>query len=140
MTGTASPPPERNPLEEALENYQTMKQELQHARKRAAEAEGKCAALSAECAMLRSSLDSMTKNFLRVQAYANELTTRLDVVRETITAAQRGALQFAARSTDKLSIEPETAEEQQDAESVRSILDRLHPGHNEPFPEPLSRA
>lgn len=116
--------PSENQLREAFRSYEQMKQELIKARAEVAEANRHADAMQTEVLMLREQLKDLQARFHGVQAYAVELTARLDVCVETITAAKNGARQYGAKQLVAAAERIDQGEEPDQAQ-VREIFARV---------------
>ena len=93
---TSIPDP-TNPIAEALANYNQMRDALSFAEDQLRQAQMVSTDLLRENGWLREHYDSVKSERDRLQAYAVDLTTRIDVIVETAQNAKSEARKFAVR-------------------------------------------
>lgn len=90
-------PDSQNPLSEVLANYNQMRDALAFAEDQLRQAQMVNTDLMRENGWLREQYDATKSERDRLQAYAVDLTTRIDVIVETAQNAKSEARKFAVR-------------------------------------------
>lgn len=120
---TQDPEERANPLQVALDNYNTMERELILVRDELESYRSRCDHLEAQNASLSEELAQVKRERSYLQAYCVNITTRLDVIQESIAAAKSEALKFSVRQGPPP--EPEESEAGDGAEALIRQLGQI---------------
>jgi len=110
-----------NPLQTALDNYLEMERQLMVTRDELAHFQERSLALENENDRLKTELEAVKKERSYLQAYCVNVTTRLDVIQESIAAAKSEALKFSVRQGPS----PHQAEDSPDGDGAEDLIRRI---------------
>jgi chromosome segregation ATPase len=118
-------PTERNPMRDALENWEILQSDNDAKDDQIRELTSCNANLLAEVDYLRQTMARLTSERDRYQRYAIELTTRLSTIRESIDQATAASREYAVKPPVPGYISVGEAEAEKEAKEAADLIARL---------------